>query len=122
VDFDAFYAQVGWTLTGESRTYRGSDGEFKRLVPKNKFSLENGTWGAWELAARYDEVDLEDGNVSGGEEKRVTLGLNWYLNEDVRVIADYSKAFHLDGGALMTAAGSYADDIDVYTVRTQWAF
>lgn len=122
VGFDAFYAQVGWTLTGESRTYRGSDGEFKRLVPKSKFSLAKGTWGAWELAARYDQVDLEDANVSGGEEKRVSLGLNWYLNEDVRVMADYSKAFDLDGGALKTAAGSYADNIDVYTVRAQWAF
>lgn len=122
VGFDAFYAQVGWSLTGESRTYRGSDGEFKRLVPKNKFNLKNGTWGAWELAARYDQVDLEDENISGGEEKRLSLGLNWYLNEDVRVMADYSKAFDLDGGALKTASGSYADDIDVYTVRAQWAF
>lgn len=122
VGFDAFYAQVGWSLTGESRTYRGSDGEFKRLVPKNKFNLKNDTWGAWELAARYDQVDLEDENISGGEEKRLSLGLNWYLNEDVRVMADYSKAFDLDGGALKTASGSYADDIDVYTVRAQWAF
>lgn len=122
VGFDAFYAQVGWSLTGESRTYRGSDGEFKRLIPKNKFSLANGGWGAWELAARYDQVDLEDENISGGEEKRLSLGLNWYLNEDVRVMADYSKAFDLDGGALKTASGSYADDIDVYTVRAQWAF
>jgi hypothetical protein len=37
-------------------------------------------------------------------------------------MADYSKAFDLDGGALKTASGSYADDIDVYTVRAQWAF
>lgn len=122
VGFDAFYAQVGWSLTGESRTYRGSDGEFKRLIPKNKFNLANGTLGAWEIAARYDQVDLEDENISGGEEKRLSLGLNWYLNEDVRVMADYSKAFDLDGGALKTASGSYADDIDVYTVRAQWAF
>lgn len=122
VEFDAFYAQVGWSLTGESRTYRGSDGEFKRLAPKNKFNLANSTWGAWELAARYDQVDLEDENISGGEEKRLSLGLNWYLNEDVRVMADYSKAFDLDGGALKTASGAYADDIDVYTVRAQWAF
>lgn len=122
LDFNAMYAQVGYTLTGESRTYKGSDGEFKRLVPKNDFSLKNGGWGAWEIAARYDQVDLEDKNVTGGEQKRVTVALNWYLNEDVRVMADYSRAYDLDGGAMTKADGSYADDIDVFTVRTQWAF
>lgn len=122
VDFTAWYAQVGYTLTGESRTYKGSDGEFKRLVPKNNFDLKKGTWGAWEVAGRYDEIDLQDGIVAGGEAKRLSLSLNWYLNEDVRVLAGYTKAFDLDGGALKNADGSYADDIDVYTVRAQWAF
>ena len=28
LDFNAFYVQAGWTLTGESRSYKGSDGEF----------------------------------------------------------------------------------------------
>jgi phosphate-selective porin OprO/OprP len=121
-DFSAWYAQVGYTLTGESRTYKGSDGEFKRLVPKQNFSLSKGTWGAWEIAGRYDSIDLEDGLVQGGEAKRMSVSLNWYLNEDVRILAGYTKAFDLDGGALKNADGSYADDIDVYTLRTQWAF
>lgn len=121
-DFTAWYAQVGYSLTGESRTYKGSDGEFKRLSPKNSFSLAKGTWGAWEIAGRYDSIDLEDGLVAGGEAKRMSVSLNWYLNEDVRVMAGYTKAFDLDGGALKKADGSYADDIDVYTLRTQWAF
>lgn len=121
-DFTAWYAQVGYTLTGESRTYKGSDGEFKRLVPKSNFDLAKGNWGAWEVAGRYDSIDLEDGIVRGGEAKRLSLSLNWYLNEDVRVLAGYTKAFDLDGGALKKADGSFADDIDVYTVRAQWAF
>ncbi len=122
VDFTAWYAQVGYTLTGEARTYKGSDGEFKRLSPREAFSLKNGTWGAWEVAARYDEIDLEDGNIAGGEAKRMTLSLNWYLNEDVRILAGYSKSFDLSGGALKNADGSFADDIDVISLRTQWAF
>ncbi len=122
VDFTAWYAQIGYTLTGESRTYKGSDGEFKRLSPKKEFNLKKGTWGAWEVAARYDEIDLEDGNVAGGEAKRVSLSLNWYLNDDVRILAGYTKAFDLDGGALKNADGSFADDIDVISLRTQWAF
>lgn len=122
VDFNAWYAQVGYTLTGESRTYKGSDGEFKRLSPKNNFDLKNGKWGAWEVAARYDQIDLEDANIAGGEAKRMSLSLNWYLNEDVRMLAGYTKTFDLDGGARKKTDGSFADDIDVYTVRAQWAF
>lgn len=122
VDFNAWYAQVGYSLTGESRTYKGSDGEFKRLSPKNNFDFKNGKWGAWEVAARYDQADLEDANIAGGEAKRMSLSLNWYLNEDVRMLAGYTKTFDLDGGALRKTDGSYADDIDVYTVRAQWAF
>lgn len=121
-DFDAFYVQMGWTLTGESRTYKGSDGEFKRLKPKNNFSLAKGTWGAWELAARYDQLDLNDQDIEGGEQKRATLALNWYLNENVRLMADYSRSFDLDNSPVTTASGDEPDDIDVFMVRTQWAF
>lgn len=74
------------------------------------------------MAGRYDEIDLQDGNVSGGEAKRVTVSLNWYLNEDVRLLAGYSKSYDLSGGALKNADGTFADDIDVVSLRTQWAF
>ncbi len=122
VDFSGFYAQVGYTLTGESRTYKGSDGEFKRLKPARPFDLQNGGWGAWELAARYDELDLNDGLVAGGDGTRITLGVNWYLNENIRVLADYSTIFDIDNGPVVKNDGSDADDIDVVTVRAQWAF
>ena len=121
-DLTAWYAQVGYTLTGESRTYKGSDGEFKRLVPKNNFSLSKGTWGAWEIAGRYDKIDLVDGGLDGGKASRVTASLNWYLNEDVRVLAGYSRSFDMSGNALKKADGSYANNIDVFALRTQWAF
>lgn len=121
VDFDAFYVQMGWALTGESRTYKGSDGEFKRLKPRNDFSLAKGTWGAWELAARYDQVDLNDGDILGGEQKRATLALNWYLNENVRLMADYSRSFDVENSPVTKLNGDQPDDIDVFWLRTQWA-
>jgi phosphate-selective porin OprO/OprP len=120
--FTGYYVQFGYTLTGESRTYRGSDGEFKRLKPEKNFDLSKGTWGAWELAVRYDTLDLQDQDIAGGTAKRVTAALNWYLNEDVRLMADYSRMFDLGGGALKHTDGSYANGIDVLTIRTQWAF
>jgi phosphate-selective porin OprO/OprP len=121
-DFDAWYANVGYTLTGETRQYKPTDGEFKRLKPKNDFNLKKGTWGAWEVAARYDELDLNDGSIAGGEGKRATLALNWYLNYNFRIMADYSRIFDIDNGPVTHTNGSEADDIDTFTVRAQWAF
>ncbi|HYD33808.1 MAG TPA: porin, partial [Methylophilaceae bacterium] len=122
LDFDGFYVQAGWTLTGESRTYSAKDGEFKRLKPKSPFNLEKGNWGAWEVAARYDQIDLDDDNIRGGEQKRATLALNWYLNENVRLMADYYRSFDLEDSPILTRTGGEPDSIDVFNVRAQWAF
>ncbi|HZV63240.1 MAG TPA: porin [Methylophilaceae bacterium] len=122
LDFDGLYVQMGWTITGESRTYKGSDGEFKRLKPRNDFDLRKGKWGAWEVAARYDQIDLEDQDIEGGEQKRATLGLNWYLNENVRLMADYSRSFDLENSPITTDSGDEPDSIDVFNLRAQWAF
>jgi phosphate-selective porin OprO/OprP len=122
IDLSAWYAQVGYTLTGESRSYKGSDGEFKRLKPKQNFSFKNGTWGAWEVAARLDQADFQDADFQKGNAKRASLSLNLYANETVRFLMGYTKMYDLSGGAHKHVDGSYADDIDVYTFRTQFAF
>jgi len=125
-DVDAYYAQVGWTLTGESRTYKATDGEFKRLKPAKNFDPDKGTWGAWELALRYDAVDLNDADIQasnvspvGGEAKRVGLNLNWYLNENIRVLAGLERTYDID--LLNKNNGSNVDNIDQFIVRAQWA-
>jgi len=120
LDFNAFYVQTGWTLTGESRSYKGSDGEFKRLKPAKNFSLgSNGGWGALEMAARYDQADMNSANFDAGSEKAVTVALNWYLNENVRLMADYRRAFDVDA---RTGLSGDVNEIDAFTLRTQWAF
>ncbi len=68
-EFDGYYVQANWAITGESFQYK--QGKFLRLRPKGK-------WGAWELAARYSRVDLNDLDVQGGKENNTTIGLNWY--------------------------------------------
>jgi phosphate-selective porin OprO/OprP len=123
VDFNAFYVQTGWTLTGESRSYKGSDGEFKRLKPATNFSLNGDGWGAVELAARYDQADMNSEDVNGGSEKAVTVALNWYLNENVRLMADYRRAFDVDRRQdFVNEDKGDLESIDVVTLRTQWAF
>lgn len=122
LEFEAWYVQMGLSLTGESRVYRGSDGEFKRLRQSRLFDPSAGTWGAWELAFRLDHLDLEDGIVLGGQQRRASLNLNGYLNNNVRVLFGYSRAFDVENSPLTTLDGGEPEDIDILTVRTQWTF
>ena len=34
--------------------------------------------GAWELSARWSDIDLSDGAISGGEMQILSLGVNWW--------------------------------------------
>jgi len=68
-EFDGYYVQANWAITGE--TFQYMQGKFLRLRPRR-------SGGAWEIAARYSRVNLNDLDVLGGEEKNISIGLNWY--------------------------------------------
>ncbi len=90
--FSGYYAQAGYFLTGDHHPYDLGDGVFGRVVPRQNFSLEKGTYGALELAARYSHLDLEDGTVNGGELTDITVGLNWHMNANTRLMLNYVLA------------------------------
>lgn len=96
-DFDGFYVQGSWILTGESRRYNAVTGVFDAPSVNLPFSPSNGGWGAIELAARYSTLDLNYNqgaigtapaadSVRGGEQTVMDVGLNWYLNSVVRIM------------------------------------
>ena len=114
--FDGYYAYASWFLTGESRVYRGDKGVFDVLTPRNPFNLNFGGWGAWEVAARFSALDLNDRKVAGGYLEDATFGLNWYPNAYVRVMANYINVLKVAGGA------HSGDNPDVFQLRLQFAY
>ncbi len=109
-DFSAWYLFCSYFLTGENRAYRQMDdggGEFTRVKINNDFHLNKSGWGAWEVALRYSVLDLNDSNIRGGKETNWTLGLNWYLNPNLRWDLNYILATIKDrnsGGVLIDEA------------------
>lgn len=106
VDLDGYYVAASWFLTGERRSYSG--GVFGG--PK----IADPARGAWELAARYSDLGLDDGAVLGGEMKNVTLGVNWYARSGVRFMLNYVNA-------TSTVAG-IDNDPSIVQLRAQVSF
>lgn len=86
-NFNNYYGQMSYFLTGEHRPYKNSYATFGRLKPKKIFM--NGGSGAWELALRYTHTNLNSKNINGGEQSDITFGTNWYLNSATRIMFNY---------------------------------
>jgi phosphate-selective porin OprO/OprP len=95
----AWQVAASIALTGENASYKG-------LVPASPFDPFKGTWGAFEVAGRYNEIDLDSDAfpdfaspaASATRAQGWTAGVNWYLNRYVRVMANFDHTwFH--GGA-----------------------
>lgn len=97
-DFSGYYVYAGYFLTGEHRTYNRGNGTIGRTIPKSNFRGEGHGWGAWEVGIRHSELDLSDGPIEGGEMRNLSLGVNWYLNPNMRVMWNYVYADFKDVG------------------------
>ena len=117
--FNGYMAQVSYFLTGEHRPYDRKHGVFKRLEPFEDFfrvrtksqGVQTGL-GAWEVAARFSNIVLNDKNVRGNNLTDFTIGLNWYLNPYTRWKFNYIRAFLEDernGNSLTDAYGTRID-------------
>ena len=106
--FTGFYVQGSHFLTGEQRPYDRQRGIFGQVVPKEFFDIGKGSgWGAWEVAARLSYLDLNSGNIRGGRETDLTLGLNWYLNRKFRIMINYVYASVTDQPTLAGDSGVF---------------
>ncbi|MGB3810394.1 MAG: porin [Parvibaculum sp.] len=126
-DFNSWYIQASWVLTGEEYKYSMEDAAYKGVKPASPFSF-GGSTGAWEIAARYSQTDLNyndgltsaAGGVAGGKQDIITVGLNWYPINNVRAMVEYlnvSADKRATGGAAVQNI-----DYDAVAARLQFAF
>ena len=129
--FKGYYGQILWLVTGEHHPYSASEGEFGRVMPKRKA-------GAFELGLRYNVFDLNDittvDPIAGGKAKNLTLGANWYLNANHKVMVNltwvnndqYAKPGSdwapLPSGMSTTMTPVYGDDFRIFEIRYQVSF
>lgn len=102
---EAWQIVGGYVLTGEDASYNG-------VNPKKPFSLTENQWGAWEIVARYSNLNIDDDafptfanpETSATEATAYGFGLNWYANRNVRTSLNY---IHTDfkGGDAGAVAG-----------------
>jgi phosphate-selective porin OprO/OprP len=134
--FSGWYVEGSYILTGETKTYSAGAmnnelGTFNAPRVVSPFSLDGHSWGAWEVAVRYSDLSLDYhegmtgfatplGGVRGGEEKIWTAGLNWYLNNNVRLMFDYQNVAVNKLGASKPWP-QIGQNFNVYSVRLQFA-
>lgn len=92
--YDGWYADISYFLTGESRPYK--EGIFERV--KVKKPVGDGGWGAWQVAARYDTIDLSEGGCAEcGTQDTWLLGINWHLDDYTRLMLNVAQS-EIEGG------------------------
>ena len=86
-DLDGWSVDLGYFLTGESKHYDTKKAQWGSLKPNN--IVGKGGYGAWEVGIRYEESDYNDNLDINGDTQLFTAGLNWYVNNTMRFMANY---------------------------------
>jgi len=130
-DMSAWYASINWLVSGESFSDTYKDGAFGRIKPNNNFIFGGNGWGALQLGIRYSNFDGDDfvtsnatgtGKLAANKTNQAdawTLGANWILNPNTRLIANY---IHTSFDDTVTVSGNSFDHEDAVTMRAQFDF
>ena len=140
--FNGGYAEASYTLTGEHRKYNPASGAYSGISPDHPFDIHHvmdGAWGAVELGARYSIVNLNSNYssglatsgstsaVAGGQQQVITIGANWYINNNIRFMLDYlhgniDKPEATSGVTGVPLGSGVGAKFDAIALRTQVAW
>jgi phosphate-selective porin OprO/OprP len=122
-EYDGWYVDASYWLTGETRNYEADTGEFGRPKVKRPvlWGQGGGGWGAWQIAGRYDVINLSDksnalvgfnSNTASaivactlcGDQNTWLIGVNWWLNDYTRLALNVTQS-KIEGGNPLNAFG-----------------
>lgn len=120
LEHEAWQLTGSLVLTGEDASYRGV------ARPDRPYTIGGEGWGAFELVGRYGELNLDEdsfpffasASASARSSRAWTLGLNWYLNSNLKLVANYTEA-SFEGGA--PGGRDREDEKSIFT-RAQLSF
>jgi phosphate-selective porin OprO and OprP len=92
IDHQAWQIAGSYVLTGENATEAG-------VRPTNNFDFGKAHWGAFQVAARYHVLSVDEAAITLGfaaagsshEAKAWTGGLNWYLNPYIKYVVNFER-------------------------------
>ena len=100
LEHKAWQAEGSYFLTGEKAGFRSP-------APKRPFDLKEGGLGAFELVARYGEIEADEAafptfaNLASSAQKATAwgVGLNWHFSRAVKVAVNYERTSFTGGAA-----------------------
>lgn len=126
----AWQVAASYFLTGEEAAYNSA-------TPRNNLSIgqpgPNKNWGAWEIAARYQRLAIDDNAFVGGTASFANpatavsaasgygVALNWYLNQNIRWTLEFDHT-SFEGGAGTAAVVTDRKDENAYVTRFALGF
>ena len=95
-----------WVLTGEDASFNG-------VAPLHPFDPGAGQWGAWQMVGRYARLDVDrdafplfaNPNASANSATAWSVGVNWWLNRNIRILTSFSHTTFDGGGTGTTTPG-----------------
>lgn len=133
-EFSGWYVEGEWIITGENKRYVASGTNNNIAVWRGPSITSPWGWGgglgAWSLHGRYSTLDLNwnegvlgaatpVGGVRGGKETHIILGTTWYMNANVKMMAEYNM---VEVERLNAAGASLDAEFDVLQGRMMFTF
>ncbi|MFV1965813.1 MAG: OprO/OprP family phosphate-selective porin [Pirellulaceae bacterium] len=127
LDFGGYYVYAAYFLTGEHTPWVRKSGTIGRVKPFENFFLvdkwhggHGGSWGAWQIGARYSHADFTDDNIFGGVGDSMTFALNWWWTAYSRMQFNYiygniGQRAAVGGAPLV--AGTTSGDYHIFGTR-----
>jgi phosphate-selective porin OprO/OprP len=119
----AWELSLGYVVTGENDSYTG-------VTPAEPFNWSNGTWGAFQIVARYADLKIDPNTfplfastaTNSKEASAAGVGLNWYLTGSVRISQDFFDTLFTKAGTAAPTTQILRYNEKALITRVQIAF